>query len=353
MEPSASSRELLPSFAIYSRSEHGHRAEYLAFVQEQFGGACTGQLQLIFTRRAALFLMVEEAFGAYVLLSLFRSLFGARTVGLLFRPLPALKGQGWRLRLKRVLLRQLRRFTSVQTLAIFPSHLEPGVDTIVHDWIYDFQLWDLSESQCRFVSDIRGKGGSAGANSPQIAHLLRQIRAAAGTRKIICTLGRQDASKGLDHFARLAQDPAAQREWLFVSAGRIAPNCTEITASMQDCGALVLDRFISEDELLALYAVSDAVWCAYAPSYDQASGILGRAVQLGVCPVVRERSIMHKLCLSEGVACLIPGDLRRPSAWVDRTVENESARAERIERFRQTSVSMLMGALDLRTKAID
>lgn len=335
--------------AIYSRSDDGHRAEYLSFVQSQFGGARAGLLQLVFTRRPALFLMVEEAFGAYVLLSICRSLFGAHTVGLLFRPLPALKGNSLRLRVKRVLLRALTRFASVQTLAIFPSDLEPGVETIVHDWIYDFQLWDLSAARRSWVSGLRDKGI---AGAPEVAELLWQVREAAGSRKVICTLGRQDLSKGLGHFAELAQDEQVRRDWLFVSAGRIDPSCAALSGAMRDGGALVLDRFISDEELLALYAACDAVWCAYAPTYDQASGILGRAVQLGVCPVVRADSIMHRLCLAEDIACMTPGDLSGAAACGDPGKEDPSC-DERIERFRQASRSTLSRALGLNTSLID
>lgn len=338
-----------PSPAIYSRSEHGHRAEYLAFVQRQFGGTRSGLLELILTRRPAFFLMVEEAFGAYVLLSLVRALFGCRTVGLLFRPLPALKGNNWRLRMKRAMLRALTRFPSIQTLAIFPSHLEPGVDTLVHDWIYDFQLWDLSDGERNWVNGLRG---CAVACAPDVADLLRQVRDAAGSRRIICTLGRQDLSKGLDQFAKHAQESQASRDWLFVCAGRIDPSCSSLVGAMRDSGVLILDRFISNEEMLALYAASDAVWCAYAPTYDQASGILGRAVQLGVCPVVRADSLMHKLCLSEGIGCMIPSDLGRGGASDERGNDDSSRRAHRIERFRVLSDLTLRRALGLGSPAV-
>jgi hypothetical protein len=57
----------------------------------------------------------------------------------------------------------------------------------------------------------------------------------------------------------------------------------------------LINRFISDEELIELYKVSDTIWACYAPSYDQASGIFGRAVQFSVPVIVRDGSQVSKL----------------------------------------------------------
>lgn len=58
---------------------------------------------------------------------------------------------------------------------------------------------------------------------------------------------------------------------------------------------LAEDRIVTDDEILRLYKVADLAWCCYAPDYDQASGVFGRALQTGVEPVVREGRVLSDI----------------------------------------------------------
>ena len=59
-------------------------------------------------------------------------------------------------------------------------------------------------------------------------------------------------------------------------------------------GGMLEDRMITDDELFSLYATATYAWCCYAPHYDQASGIFGRAAQLGVPAIVRAGSVVER-----------------------------------------------------------
>ena len=89
---------------------------------------------------------------------------------------------------------------------------------------------------------------------------------------------------------------------LFACGGKITPAMASRKASLEEHGGFIRDRFITEAELRDFYASADVIWCVYAPDYDQASGILGRAMQLGLPVVVRKGSLIHRLCADEGVA---------------------------------------------------
>ena len=90
----------------------------------------------------------------------------------------------------------------------------------------------------------------------------------------------------------LEQHPQIANQVLVVCAGRVTPGNSNLAARLSAQGALIIDRFISDVELESLYGIADAIWACYAPDYDQASGVFGRAIQWGVPVIVRESSVI-------------------------------------------------------------
>ena len=235
-----------------SRSDDGHRGQYMLFLAELFDARRVGfSWRGALTRQPVLVSMIEESFGRYVAVACLRAMLGRRTVGLLFRPRPALEGAGLRFAAKRLVLRGLRGLREVRTLTILPFAVEPGFSRLADGWIYDLQCWDMC--------------GADGAVQPLSASdagaLAAEMREAAGGRRICCAVGRQDAAKGFDQFAAMfTGSPALREAMLFVSGGKVAPDLTNAAAELAAAGALVRNRFISDDELLDLYAAADLVW---------------------------------------------------------------------------------------------
>lgn len=284
------------TLGYYSRNLSGHRKDYLNFVTARFGGRRVNASEALWWKDAVLFLMIEENFALYCVTALWRSLLGRRTVGLLFRPIPAVEGTSWRLRSKRFLLRGLRVLPQVKTLSIVPAALYPKILNIADDWIHDFQLWDISEEDRRKFSDQH-------FNNEKYADaqaILKTAKQYANGRPIVVALGAQNRAKGTVILAN-SMDTILNAGWAVVVAGRFSDNEDVTRERIIDKGGLVIDRFLSNDEILALYATANAVWCLYDPAYNQASGILGRAVQLGVSPIVRNGSLSAALCEYEGI----------------------------------------------------
>lgn len=330
--------------ALYTRSTVGHRGAYLDFAANLLHGISRGRFGALVTMRPVLFLMADDLFVHYAITAVCRVLLGRRTAGLLFRPSPALVGANRVQRLKRFLLRFLKRLPQVRTLSIVPMPLDPRFDKIVDGWIYDFQLWDMTDADFENFARLRLEKtmDDAGAEAFSI-----RIRQQAAGRKVLVALGVQSRGKG---FARLADAALAlaQQGWFVVSAGKVAPDMQEQKAALGATGALIEDRFVSDGELLAAYAAADAVWCTYDPAYDQASGILGRAVQFGCPAVVRAGSYSEALCRMENLAHLaISGEMGAP---VDLSTlpqaDPEGGRAA-AARFRRHSVSVLSEALGI------
>lgn len=282
----------------YTRNLSGHRQSYLDFVQTNFGGERIQGKALFLKKDPIFFLMIEDNFILYFIVACFRALLGKKTAGLLFRPKPALQANNIKLKLKLILLKCLRKIPKVQTLSIVPVPLEPEISKIVDDWIYDFQLWDLTDEQKQVFKQLRN------CIEPTIDlheyRIVEQIKKFAAGRPIVVALGMQNKGKGTQILAENIES-FIQHNYCVVVAGRFADDSKEAKMVLEKSGALIFDRFITDEEILGLYVVANAVWCFYDPSYDQASGILGRAVQLGVLPIVRPASFSERFCLAEDI----------------------------------------------------
>ena len=321
-----------------SMSDDGHRGNYMAFLNRLYTaervpfGWCAA-----LTWHPVLVPMIEESFWKYVVICLLRGLLGRRTVGFLFRPRPALEGRDWRLRAKRWVLRALRRLPTTRTLTILPFSVEPGFATIADDWIYDFEMWDL-------IGDERIVPGAPG---PLGTDLLE----AAHGRLVCSTIGRQDPSKGFDRFAELyLSSPPLRAAMLFACGGKVDPAMADRAEAFAGTGGFIRARFITDAELLDFYACADLIWCVYAPDYDQASGILGRAMQLGLPVVVRRDSLIHRLCVIEGVAHVALDDATDPAEFIamaghkDPTKGAARALSHRGESLRRLSDALGLGS---------
>jgi hypothetical protein len=293
-EPQRGDEVLLVDF---DAGEHGHRGQYNAMLARLFRLRLERfSLAMLVSPAPVLCPQIETAPLRFALTCLVRGLLGRRTVGLLLRPLPALRGQNPRLRLKRAMLKLLRRTPGARVLTIVPFAVEPEFATIAHGWIHDLQNWDMALHTQQ-------------AASPAGQALAQDIRGRAAGRPVCCAIGRQDHDKGFDRFAALyAADPRLRQALLFAYGGKVSPPLAETARDFADHGGFGLDRFVSDAELVDLYAAADLVWCAYAPDYDQASGILGRAMQLGIPVVARRGSVIAAICANENHPCIELGD---------------------------------------------
>jgi hypothetical protein len=319
----------------FAAGEHGHRGQYNAMLARLFRlRRADFGLAMLLARAPVLCPQIEAAPLRFALTCLIRGLLGRRTAGLLLRPLPALNGQSLRLKAKRTMLRLLRRTPGAQVLTIVPFAIEPGFARIAHGWIHDLQNWDLALEP----DPTAAREAQALAN---------EIRRHAGGRLVCCAIGRQDRDKGFDRFAALyAASPGLREAMLFGFGGKVAPDLADAARTFSEHGGFALDRFVSDTELAGLYAAADLVWCAYAPDYDQASGVLGRAMQLGIPVAARRGSVIAAICASEGHPCIAldDGDGWEALAAIPPRVAGENVR-NRARRHGELSLSRLAQAL--------
>lgn len=260
----------------------GHQPSYQAvFVRLLDGRPSTGRLrgaifwQLVRAEQV-FFCTIDTDYPAFIAVAVLRALRGRRTTGLFLRPMQCFRTERPIVySAKRLAFRVLRHLPRLRLLSIIPFPVEPRLAQVCHDWIHDPQLWDLW---------LDGP-----PNLPE-TDLSRRVVKAAGGRKVMIFIGAGNRIKGFDGF--VAQALARSGSVLSVVAGRVAPDYAAEAQLLAAAGMIVEDRFVTDEEILSLYKIADRAWCRYAPDYDQASGIFGRAVQTGVIPIVREGSVV-------------------------------------------------------------
>lgn len=321
---------------LVSHSLEGHRREYVSLFERLFSlqgwdtRVATHWREALADRAPSFFLMIEESFGGYVVAAVVRAALGRRTVGLLFRGREAVSGNSLRLRVKRMVLSVLRRVPNISTISIVPFNVDPRLAGVADAWIDDPQLWDVEDTSL--------------TTTPLSVDLV----AAANGRGLVVSLGGQSEAKGFRFFAKAwAEDRSLRDRWLFVAAGKVAVAEMSLAGILRAEGGVVIDRFISDAELASLYGVADVVWGVYAPSYDQASGIFGRAVQYDVPILLRRGSTIeaHGRELSARAVAVDYGDVAQIGKGLDAVVLTPSADLRKREEMRSWNVATLVAAL--------
>lgn len=270
---------------IYMKSVDGHRQSYFDLLGPMYAlspvtGHMSGRLfRRLVNAQHLLFASLDEHMFSFAAISIIRSLLGRPTVALFLRAQKCFEYGKLIYPIKRFVFWGLRRVRLLTVITITPFEVAPHYAEVAHAGVCDPQYWDLHDG--------------AKLRKPGCTRLSDEVRECADGRRICCVLGALGTSKGLGFLAEtLGRHPQIVNQVLVVCAGRVMPGNGDLAARLSAQGALIIDRFISDAELESLYGIADAIWACYAPDYDQASGVFGRAIQWGVPVIVRESSVI-------------------------------------------------------------
>jgi glycosyltransferase involved in cell wall biosynthesis len=281
-----------PRGLVHLRDRSGHRADYaetlapLLGLSPSFGRILPARLAALLRAPRLLMAGLDDDITGFVIVAVLRALARRRTAAFLMMPRACFR-RGPRAAIKRALLRAVRRLPGLTLFTITPP-APPGGGIaddcppatagsgIAHDWVHDPQLWDRLDRP-----------------RPPVTPLAREVVRAARGAPVLAVLGHVTRGKGLASLlALLEAAPDLRHAIHVVVAGAVHPGCRDEVARARALGLQVIEGFLAAEDLLALHGVADLVWCCYAPDYDQASGIFGRAVQTGRLVVVRRGSVI-------------------------------------------------------------
>ncbi len=273
---------------LYEKNNRGHRQTYADICQNLLGadplfGSMRSHFFKLFKAKKLICSSCDSYFLKFITLSILRAAVKRHTIGIMIRPEKYVNQNDWRYLATFVLLHITLRIPHTKTISILPFNVEPKLSTLVDDWIFDPQFWDLS---------YLGLDPRIVDPPPELLNLKQK---AAG-RLIIASLGKQDTLKGSDYFCQIyIANPELARDALFIMVGDCSCLDTVTVKAFCKAGGVVINRFVSDEELLATYRIVDVIWTCYSLNYNQSSGIFGRAVQTGKPMIVRTDSYLQKL----------------------------------------------------------
>lgn len=272
---------------VYLVKLDGHRREWLELLgpllrlNPLHGRITFKRLRELVGAPRLLFATLDDDIASFVAVALARSALGRPTAAVFFQPQRCFVEGSTKSSVKLWIFKILRRLPGLVILTIMPFDLAPQFILVAHGGVVDPQYWDLQNM--------------LSYKHPVETELSRSIKYAAKDRKVLCLMGSLNSYKGFQFIAEtLKAHPDLKDHFLVVAAGRVTADASDLACDFVQCGGILIDRWLDDTEILSLYSVSSLIWSCYAPEYDQASGIFGRAIQMGVPVVVRRGSFIDK-----------------------------------------------------------
>ncbi len=266
-----------------SKGLGGHRESYLSICSELLDlepfvrqRSFASALSLLSANKV-LFVTLDDHWVVFITVACVRSILRKKTVGLLLRGPALIRSVRLIDRLKCAALKIVQRSKKVHVVSIVPHNLLPALSSITKLWVHDPQMWDLRR-----------------AITPNHSKLSQSIQVLAKKRKLMIFIGQVVRFKGIEVLCKLCVENLLGEDILVVIAGRVSDDCRDVCRRIEVSGGIVVDRYLTDSEIESLYGIASYVWCAYSADYDQASGVFGRAIQLGVPAIVRKGSLVEK-----------------------------------------------------------
>lgn len=264
------------SIAVYGKRKHGHFDNHARVFCRLFGAARIDapirQLANMFRFKTIIF--IDGAWHLiYAPLCFVRAILGQKNVFLVIRSRFVTNGTFWH-RVKTALCQTLRRWGGSSFVSIDLRGHDEEMERYYDLFVDDIQLWDLPYLDLGRERPLELESGKPA--SP-ILFVPGGIDGSVGRKR----------PEELRSFLEGFQGPGT-----VIVAGRIVNfNCSGF---LDSSFVIVIDRYVSDAELMYLYELSDVVHCYYSLSMKRPSGIFGRAVQLGKWTLVKKGGYLHR-----------------------------------------------------------
>jgi glycosyltransferase involved in cell wall biosynthesis len=266
----------------------GHRGSYVETLSGVTGltrliePRAVSTLRTLLAADAVLFATLEDDVVFFSAVAMLRAVLGRHTVAIFMNPRVCFIRGSIKSKARRHVFRFLKRLQSVTLLSIMPFYLDQRFASVADDWIYDPQFWD-------FDNRIEN------ADWPD-SSLAHDVKRKAQGRPILLFLGGPSFMKGFPFLAEILRAaPAITERLMIVVAGKIPEDQRRSAELVSGAGGLVIDRYLTDDEVVSTKRCATCLWACYHPSYDSSSGLFGRAMQLGKQVIVRRGSYVDAI----------------------------------------------------------
>jgi glycosyltransferase involved in cell wall biosynthesis len=260
---------------VYDAEEGGHRGRGVELIAGVVGGVGliarprAAFWRLLRNRATLVWQTADYALLMLLFVSIARAILCRRTVALCYRndrfPGPmAIRSWG-----RRAILAFLSQVPNVEVVRIFPP--PAGVRTRFQ-WLFDPEWWDLLEAP---LPDVP-------VNFPMT------------TGRTMLFIGNVSPLKGTEFFIATAEEARRRGSDLsFVLVGHGENLTPEQFDRFKEAEGVIVEGYPSDSEFVAFMKRADFLWCCYHPSYNQSSGIFGRAIQLRIPVIVAKESLLE------------------------------------------------------------
>lgn len=281
--PPPSMEEVVTRGYVTVGSPVGHRESYVETLSGVTGltrlieprGVST--LRTLLAADSVLFATLEDDTAFFFVVAILRAVLGRRTVAIFMSPRLCFIGGFIKTTVRRYAFRLFKRLRSVTLLSILPFYLDQRFASVADDWIYDPQFWDFDKR-------------IENADWPDSA-LAQDVKRQSHGRPILLFLGGPSFFKGFPFMAEILRTaPAITDQLMIVVAGKVPEDQRRSAKLVSEAGGLVIDRYLTDDEVVSAKRCATCLWACYHPSYDSSSGLFGRAIQLRKQVIVRQGS---------------------------------------------------------------
>ncbi len=276
------------SCITHAVNNSGHRQSYQNLFAGLFGLSniiaplSMKQILKLIGAKTLLISTIDDAVLLYSIIIITRYILRKRTVSIFIRPQSCFFSGNFRFKLKYLLFFNLKLIPGSSIITIIPFQYREKYIDVSSQSVLDPQYWDYIESD----------------RPPALGQslLADQLQSLARRRPVLLFSGAVNKDKGIEFLADIVEQfPEINNDILIIVAGPIDKRLEEHCKRLQENGVELVARWLSDRELESLYGISSLIWACYHPSYDQASGIFGRAAQFGKTCLIRRGALLEEI----------------------------------------------------------
>lgn len=241
------------------------------------------KLKFLFSRKTIYYLDIDKLDLVFTPLILLRSIWGGKGIGMSVRTEYLLEeisfydflsdpinSKFFHVKVKQLLFISIKFCSRTKLISIHKGHPKtPQMSKYVNSFIYDPQLWDL-----KFLNF-----------TPKRPIEVKNIL----DKRTILIAGSFNEQRSRSEFLKYLNQIEEGSSLQFVIAGKIGVEDFEFLHKIPNI--LIINRFISNEELYYLFLNTEIVYCFY--TNNRPSGFFGRALQLGKKIIIRRNGYLH------------------------------------------------------------